>query len=300
MGFLLRDDRHLKGTTPQVQVAPPTRPGHVIASGLQEGRPYLTVRDDDGDHHTLRLDDALNLEVLPDRRCIGRWTDDGPVPCPLDAAADHFDQCPTCHPLPERDCVFNPRCSTCTQEFCRSPHRLYVAYYSELPKVGMTRAARGNARLVEQGADAYTIVAQAVDRADARRLEDRITASLGLPQARRADELLSRMARPVPWDAIANIHDHLVPRLGDLLGMPAGPLERNPPPFGAFPLPRVPTLAGIQGHHAGKVLGAKGRYLLYTLHDQDEGDDPTIWALNLHALGTHRVHFDLEAAARPS
>lgn len=297
MEFVLRDHRHLKGTTPRVDVAPPTGPGHAVGSGWADGAPYLTVRDDAERLHSIPLDAALDIEVLPERRCIGRNTPEGFVPCPHGRSADHFDQCPDCHPLPERDCVFNPRCSNCTLEFCRSPHRLYLAYYAELPKVGMTRAARGEARLVEQGADAYAILGHAIDRAEVRRLEDQVTNRLGVPQSRRADEVLPRLARPVPWTAIENSYRDLRPKLADLLGMAPGPLERNPPTPGPFPLRAVPTLAGTQGHHAGQVIAAKGRYLLYETGPAEAQDGMApIWALNLGAIVTHRVHFDPETA----
>lgn len=298
MEFVLRDTRHLKGTTPTVHVAAPQDEGLAVGSGLDQGRPYLDVRDAEGTLRRIDLGAHLNIEVLEERRCTGRWTDEGWTACPHEALADRFDQCPACHPLPDRDCVFNPRCHECLESFCQSPHKLYLAFYGELPKIGMTRSQRGDARLVEQGADAFAIIAHAGDRAAARRLEDLVTRRLQVPQSRRADELLPRTAREVPWTAIENAYKALVPRLGEVLGSAPGPLERVTEQFGEYPLPIVPTLAGVQGHHAGDVLGMKGRYLFYRAPSRDGTPDrlAPIWALNLSAVVTHRVRFEASQA----
>ncbi len=307
MAAVFRDTRHLAGRVPNTTAPAPRARG--LALGLHhepDGVPLLLIGREDGSVDRLHFARTLNLVVEAKRYCVGNRSDSRWTPCPENRPADRFDRCVDCHPLPNRDCVFNPRCTDCTQEFCRSQHEVYIAYHGKDPKVGMTRQAREGHRLVEQGADAWFLVATMEDRFQARNLEDRVSARLDLPQSVRVKRQLRRLAHPVPMDAIRSHHARLAPLLEGLTGRPSGPLQMLPPGSGR-PLREVPVPAAIVGHHAGDLEGAHGRHVFYreakTYPSVPPGDGPgkkqgVLWALDLKRTLTHPVWFDPQPEAK--
>lgn len=291
MEFPLRDTRHLAGRRPHTQAPAPKASGLALAVRHDDaGVPALLVGRDDNTVSVLDFGTELDLLVEDARYCLG--TRDGAhwTPCPRAREADRFDRCIECHPLPERDCVFNPRCDSCTQEFCNSPHEIYIAYYGPTPKVGMTRKARQGGRLVEQGADAWFLAATVQDRFQARNLEDRITRELQIPQTPPAKNVLHRMTQAVALDAIQLHRQQIHDRLASVTGQTPGPLHPLPRGTG-MPLPEIPLPVAVVGHHVGDPVAAHGRILYYR--------DPkatALWALDLKRVVTHRVRFAPEAA----
>lgn len=288
--FLLRDTRHLAGREQAVDAPPLPAEGHAVSFHWTGTEPALVVRDEAGRHWSLPLDDRFDLEVLDERVCIGRRTDAGAVPCPAARPVDRFAQCRECHPLPDRDCVFNPRCHDCALDFCRGPHKVYVTFYGTLPKVGMTRDMRGETRLIEQGSDAYAFVADVADRFEARRVEDRVSAALDLPQARRAKEILPLMARATPWEAIERAYAAMQDGLERATDQAPGPLVRIEGHPGTWPLSQPPNPARLVGRHRGGVRGVKGKFVVY------EDASGVLWALRASGVETHRVRFDPDEA----
>ncbi|MBW3582888.1 MAG: DUF2797 domain-containing protein [Euryarchaeota archaeon] len=290
-GFLLRDTRHLAGKRRESAAPPPEGEGLALSYHWVGTKPVLTVRTDKGPVD-LPLTGRLDLQVEEGRFCIGHRTSEGLQPCPDRRPADRFIQCAACHPLTNRECVFEPRCTDCTLPFCRGAHQVYVAWYGLLPKIGMTRSVREDARLVEQGADAYAFLASVPDRFAARRMEDKISARAGVPQSRRPKELLTQTARSVPWNPVVSAHEAFIERVTGLEGLDPGPLVRLPESPGAWPLPEVPTPVAEVGRHTGHIIAAKGKWVFYK-----DGEGP-LWALRMSAVEGHEVRFD-PGVARP-
>lgn len=123
------------------------------------GQPALTMSDaSDGElSRPLRYGEPFGVEITGPRRCIGIWRGDVRS-CPIDSTIDPAHgtaQCPTCATaapgrMLARDATIDPR------EF-----RLYLATFGAgVLKVGITAVDRGAERLLEQGALAFTWLAQ--------------------------------------------------------------------------------------------------------------------------------------------
>ncbi len=208
----------------------------------------------------------IDIAVSKTMRCIGRFEGDEYIPCPYDAVVDGpWRQCEECaRPvIPDRECIFEPKCdgSLCGVEFCSRPHVVYLAFAGNMVKVGMTSERRMRKRAVEQGADAYAVIYHARNRLDARNMEKEVSRAYGIRQAHTAREMLSRM-RAVPdrnrikisftraVSAMEFLKD--IPELEFLEGYPI-----------ELPLRRVPVLRPSALRHVGRVIGVKGRYLVY-------------------------------------
>jgi hypothetical protein len=118
-------------------------------------------------------------------------------------------------------------------------------------------------RLVEQGADAYSVVSIAKNRLEARRLESAISKGLKLRQRILSRESLARMAEPDPWDAIESEWASLRARVEAAVGAAPGELARLDRYPLRRPLPSVPRLRESIGPHQGRVVGLRGRHLVY-------------------------------------
>ncbi len=295
MEFPLRDTRHLAGRRPQTEAPAPQEKGLALALRHDEdGAPGLVVGRNDGTLAHLRFEAQVDLLVEEPRYCVGTRDEEGWAPCPRKQEADRFDRCPGCHPLPERDCVFNPRCTSCTQAFCNSPHEIYIAYYGPTPKVGMTRSARKGGRLVEQGADAWFHVATVADRFAARNLEDRITAGLQIPQTPPAKKIYTRMTQEIPLDALTEHRQNISNRLAALTQQKPGPLQPLPRGPG-LPLSEIPQPIAVVGHHHGRPVAAHGRHLYYR-----DPQKVALWALDLKRVVTHPVRFHVDTLSSRS
>lgn len=146
--------------------------------------------------------------------------------------------------------------------FSDRPHVVYAAFYGILPKVGMTSSQRLRDRLREQGADAGFVLQECRDRAEARATEKAVARLYGLPEWRRAGEILRQLTRPVEWDRILARADDLRTRVQgayepwpETLRIDEVPLEQ--------PLPAPPQRVPVEGDHEGTWLGGKGNFLFY-------------------------------------
>lgn len=107
------------------------------------------------------------------------------------------------------------------------PYRVYLAWFGPgMVKVGITRAERGPARLMEQGAVTFSWLGQGPLMA-ARRTEELLRAALGVPdRIPYADKRAVRAALPGAGERVAEIRD-LHARAGELDGWPES-LRREP------------------------------------------------------------------------
>lgn len=209
----------------------------------------------------------LGLNVTTGRYCVGSFGDGGYEPCPSRRRVDRFAQCADCAAprIPDQECTFEPKCdgTRCGASFCLREHSVYLAFHCATAKVGMSSSSRVQGRLVEQGADAYAVLARSRNRLDARRTEVAVAAALGARQRISARESLRNMACPTPWAEIEAQYAELAARAAERLGLSPGPLRRLEGHPLVVPLKGEPALRETLGPHSGRVLGMKGRYLVY-------------------------------------
>lgn len=149
---------------------------------------------------------TLAFAVCGQRRCLGVRRSGRRLECPYAAVLDGAsaqDQCARCAQLDRSRSV-----AADTMADDPRPYGVYLAYFGPgLLKVGITAAERGPARLVEQGAVAYTWLGRGPLMA-ARRAEALLGSALGVPdrfakEAKRA----ARGALPAPADRAAELSE---------------------------------------------------------------------------------------------
>ena len=218
------------------------------------------LADDQGTLRELRWHGELDWNVSSERRCVGRITRDGHVPCPHHAEVSHDRQCGRCAPGWSA-CIFEPmahgpeeHCALCQRE-----HVVYMAFYGTLPKVGMTSAARAQVRWREQGADAAFIVQRRPDRQGARETERTVSFLHGVPERRRSKELARLWTRPIDHALITKRAQEWQAVLGERFDVESLELIQHNLPV----LSRAPDVGPAEGAHAGMVIGAKGNLMIY-------------------------------------
>lgn len=122
---------------------------------------------------------AFALAPTAERRCSGVWRAGRRIPCPYEVALPYEarrDQCEECAALDRSSSV-----AADTRPDDPRPFAVYLACFGPgLHKVGITGAARGPARLLEQGALAFTFLGEG-PLMTARRTEAVLGAALGVP-----------------------------------------------------------------------------------------------------------------------
>jgi hypothetical protein len=122
---------------------------------------------------------ALAVPQDAERRCTGVWRGGRRIPCPYAAALPpqaRRDQCEECSALDRSSSV-----AADTRVDDPQPYAVYLACFgADLHKVGITAVARGDARLLEQGALAYAFLGEG-PLMTARRTEAVLGAALGVP-----------------------------------------------------------------------------------------------------------------------
>lgn len=215
--------------------------------------------------------DLMDVRFRVSRRktCVGLWDNEGNyVPCPRSSSVTKYSQCPECSKevfLPDQDCLFEPKCNgeKCGLDFCSREHVLYVAFYDTRMKIGMSSSRRVEKRLVEQGADAYSIIGVCQGRKTARDAEKEISKKLGIPQWYMQKDLLKNLSRPIDVEGIRGRLEGLRMTLGRSMNLNPEPLvwlRRYPIDL---PLPETPELQQSPGEHSGEYVGVKGRWLIY-------------------------------------
>lgn len=241
---------------------------HALDFSWEGFEPTLTVFDSK-DNEVSEFD-LGDIDFLTSRKriCIGYFDDEKYVPCPKNAPVEKYAQCPDCCAesfLPYQDCVFEPRCDgeICDLDFCRREHVLYVAFYDTRMKIGMSSTRRVERRLIEQGADAFTIIGKLPTRKKAREAEKNISARLGIPQALRQDTLLRNFVRKVDAAGIEGRYEGLKMTLGQMYQMHPEQLRWLSGYPIELPLPTAPKLQESWGKHKGRLVGVKGKWLIF-------------------------------------
>lgn len=221
--------------------------------------------------------------------CTGSWHDGQYVPCPSQNKVFKFAVCDDCATafIPIQDCIFEPQCDgqKCDKPeaaFCKQEHVVYASFQGHLAKIGMTTAGRIKQRQIEQGADAYVILAKVEGRLSARDLEVMLSSKLKTRQYVRMKEYLAMMSAPPDTEAIEKNYEKLA-GAAEKLGHKAGALRFLDGYPIDQPLETVPELARERGHHVGRVLGFKGKFVFYL------PEDGKIRALNLQKCVSRTV-----------
>jgi len=250
---------------------------HVLGFHWEGFIPHLEYFDLE-DRELKELDlQHLELIVSDTCRCVGSFSDDGYVPCPKHVKlTGGFAQCPTCAEvwIPVQECIFEPRCNgeLCQDKdarFCRKAHVVYAAFHGDLVKVGMTGGTRLRERAIEQGADAIVPLVQVQGRKNARSLEKEITRRLRAKQGITGQDfskaLLVRQSKGRLEDRYRTLLRSLE---GEYPVMNADLQLLSDYPM-RVTLDEPPVRVDTVGPHQGKVLGIKGRFLIY---EDDRGE----------------------------
>jgi len=244
-------------------------PLHALDFYWQGFEPGLTCYDS-RENEVSEFDlERVDFVVSQRKSCIGYFDDDDKyILCPRNASVTRFAQCAECSResfLPFQDCVFDPKCEgeKCDLEFCRREHVLYVAFYDTRVKIGMSSNRRVEKRLIEQGADAYAILGTFPNRKRARDTEKEISNRLRLPQFYRQEVLLRNFSRSLDVRGIEGRHEALSITLGEAYGLRPEPIRWLDGYPLELPLSRSPRLQGTVGRHKGRLVGFKGKWLVY-------------------------------------
>lgn len=243
-------------------------PIHAISYDWDEFEPELLIFDTrDEELSSMQFDDHLSISVSKKRTCVGAFVEGGYIPCPDHVSVSRFSQCQECGKqlIPIQECLFEPKCDgeLCDSPICRREHAIYIAFFGAKPKIGMTLKNRVRRRLIEQGADAYAVVGTFGTRMSARNQEKTFSRKLRITERPASSTILKSLHISSKRQQIEDISAGLLETLESGLSMKPGrlnflddyPLEE--------PLAQVPKLIESWGMHSGKLLGIKGKFLIY-------------------------------------
>ena len=243
-------------------------PLHVVDFHWDDFTPHMECYDlSSGQVSEFDLDD-VRFSASKRKVCVGYWDDEKYVRCPNQAMVTRFDQCSQCAGesfIPFQECIFEPKCDgeECDLEFCRREHVLYIAFYDTHRKIGMSSTRRVEKRLVEQGADAFSIIGKFGSRKKARKAEKDISARLKIPQFHRQQVLLDNLVRRVDSAGIQGRYEALSIILGEAYQLTPEPLRWLKDYPIDLPLREPPRLMQSWGRHAGDLVGMKGKWLIF-------------------------------------
>lgn len=259
---------------------------HIISYGWEEFSPLLLL------YHNGRLEEIelsslkfIDISLSKGIWCTGRFEGNEYHRCPDNApVGTAWRQCPKCSRpvIPILDCIFEPMCdgSLCNVNFCSRRHAVYLAFFRNLIKVGMTSLQRARTRAIEQGADAYAVIKELPNRLAARNFEKHVSERYGIPQAHSSREILSTFSKEINKDDIKIQYTEKIRDMGGELGtLPELRFLEDYPI--SLPLRRRPLLRATATRHHGNLLGIKGKYLIY--------ESSGIYAVNLSDMVGRKI-----------
>jgi len=244
-------------------------PLHALDYHWDEFEPHLICHDSTDDEVSEFDLGDVKFSVSRKKVCVGYFdSDDKYVKCPTSALVTRFRQCEACSGesfIPYQDCVFEPRCDgeICDLEFCKREHVLYIAFYDTRMKIGMSSTRRVEQRLIEQGADAFSILGAYPTRKRAREAEKTISSRLRIPQSYMQEALLRNLSKPLDLEGIEGRHEALRMTLGEAFHLAPEPLRWLDKYPIDLPLKHVPELLDTWGEHMGDLVGIKGKWMIY-------------------------------------
>ncbi|WTW77472.1 DUF2797 domain-containing protein [Streptomyces sp. NBC_00009] len=127
----------------------------------------------------LAFGDVLAFRAVGARRCLGVWRGGRRTPCPAGAVLSGRGTRAQCAECAGIDRAHSVAADTMADD--PRPYHVYLAWFgSGMVKVGITGVGRGSARLLEQGAVAFTWLGRGPLMA-ARRAEELLRSALGVP-----------------------------------------------------------------------------------------------------------------------
>lgn len=174
----------------------------------REETPLLSLQRDDAFFDLLPLGQTLTLRFDKSRRfCVG-WRDitkGERFACPDRLTVkDKYEQCPACQQRTGFNPAFYNTTNVSQQQEARNlqPHILYLAHFGKgIVKVGISHAARGNSRLLEQGARSAIILEEFSSAHIARQYEAKIANIEGIAETLLLQKKISALSQN--YDAAA-------------------------------------------------------------------------------------------------
>lgn len=227
----------------------------------------LTYNTEDEQVEYLDLD-HLDLSVSTKKMCVGSFSDGGYIPCNTRAPVGKFTQCRDCGEtiIKNQECIFEPECDgmKCDSPLCSEEHAVYIAFFGNKPKVGMTVKRRIPGRLIEQGADAYFIVNDSLkSRKSAREFEKDVGKKMGITERPSSKAVLESLKIPMKKMHIEEGYNWLSGEMRNRLGISVGQLQMLESYPLDEPLQEIPKLVESFGLHTGEPLGVKGKFMIY-------------------------------------
>ncbi len=226
----------------------------------------LRVYDHDREQIELLEPGEFDWYFSQDNMCTGKTIDDHHSPCPERRRVGKFSQCASCAlpEIPKQACIFEPKCKgeMCEVRFCSKEHVVYLAFFNDLMKIGMTGRDRVGRRMLEQGADAYSVVAITPNRFESRRLEKDLGRGLELRQAYRNKQVLETMTQPFDKESVDR-------QFGETRNYLEDRYDLHPTELtyfresGTTTLDDLPELIDVPGRHRGRFVGAYGKFFVY-------------------------------------
>lgn len=149
--------------------------------------PLLILQKDTLFREFFPLDQHITLRFAMEQRFCTGWrdiTNGGRHVCPDALVVDKkYEQCPACQKRTGFNPAFYNTTAVSSQQEARNlePHILYLAYFGDgVIKVGISHAARGNSRLLEQGARSALILETFPSAHIARQYEAKIATLPGI------------------------------------------------------------------------------------------------------------------------
>lgn len=196
--------------------------------GFDPNESPTLVLEQGGQHTTFHpLDTTLTLRFDPDIHYCTGWRDitkGERFTCPDELQVEEkYEQCPACQQRTGFNPAFYNAATVSKQQEERNlqPHILYLAYFGgNLIKVGISLAARGRSRLLEQGARSAIILDTFPTAHIARHYEARIAAMPDIAEALQLRKKISSLASTYGEDMAAKALSNAKARIEASLNIP--------------------------------------------------------------------------------
>jgi hypothetical protein len=241
-------------------------------------KPLLILQKGDTFVELLPLDQQLTLQFdMTQRFCVG-WrdiTNGERHTCPDAQTVDKkYEQCAACQKRTGFNPAFYNTTAVSSQQEARNlePHILYLAYFGDgIIKVGISHAARGNSRLLEQGARSALILETFPSAHIARQYEAKIAALPGIAETVLIRKKIAVLSNPYSQDDAeaklqATRHDAEVELKAGFTDNPVVHFDDRFFPHGT---PSLTATYDASSHHliSGKVSGTLGSLLFCEQQD---------------------------------
>lgn len=213
----------------------------------------------------IKLDGIVSFKVMPGRFCIGNLSMDGTHRYCFSKIDSGF-QCNSCFKCnPYNFCAFCSGTKCYLKKKICGEHFVYLATFANVLKVGVTSVKRWPDRVVEQGADFASVIAQTPDGLEARRIESEIKKRFNITDKmynKYKSKLLHRkdareLGKHILQTAYADVADYIPSKMR--LDLDIFDLSEN-----YTDLDTQPDVKEVLDNSQiyGKVIGSKGNFIV--------------------------------------